>query len=70
MVCVPFTVIVPARDTGEQEPAPDDVTVYGNEPATDGVPAMTNVEPTTEPVIPAGSAPPVILAEVAPPPNV
>ena len=70
MVCVPFTVTVPARDTGEQLPAPDEVTVYGNEPATVGVPLITKVEPTIEPSIPAGNVPAVILAEVAPPPKV
>jgi hypothetical protein len=67
---VALTVIVPPRSTGEHEPAPDEVTVYAKEPLAEGVPAITNVEPTTEPLIPAGNAPAVMLADVAPPPNV
>jgi hypothetical protein len=63
-------VIVPLSDTGEQEPRPELVTVYGNDPLAVGVPLMTKVEPDTAPVMPDGREPEVILAEVAPPPKV
>jgi hypothetical protein len=67
IACIGLTVIVPLRDTGEQPPVPDVVTVYGNDPDTDGVPLMVKVEPENTPDMPVGRAPAVILADVAPP---